>query len=261
MIQSSIQTTTIHIVQHHHSSLGNVSVDSCDTACVSTVRIYSILNSYETRKRSGSEWKQSLVQTPLQHGIICHPFLLSLKHHSSREDMDHPEQVKVKPAARDIHKRMDGLSPESLTPESPPFRHAVAVTTPIRMPELKLDDENSHVRTTTDVATTGLAVVAAEDLTAIPMPKDTAGGAIHITDAAVDAVDVTEEYRDTTAAWRRRKLQEKVYERHQEQAQLQMYFQKTRKKHGDTAMFLLISGDVGTGKTRLARWMLSDGQV
>jgi predicted ATPase len=133
---------------------------------------------------------------------------------------------------------MMDTSPESI-PESPHFRHAVTPT----MQELKIDEDVSPATS----VTTGLAVVAAEDPATVPMPKDTAE-AIHSN--AVEPIDTTEEYRDTTA-WRR-KLQEKVYERHKEQALLHVHFEKTQKKH-DTAMFLLISGDVGTGKTRLAK--------
>jgi hypothetical protein len=114
---------------------------------------------------------------------------------------------------------MISASPAS-TPESPQFRHGVAPP----MQELKIN----------------------EDPATVPMLKDTAE-AIH-TDAVV-AVDTTEEYR--TTAWRR-KLQENVYDRQEEQALLNVHFQKTLKKH-DTAMFLLISGAVGTGKTRLAK--------
>jgi predicted ATPase len=152
------------------------------------------------------------------------PISLAKPSESSRED--HPEQVKA----------MMDVSPES-TPESPRFRQAV---TP-KMQEVKMDE---NVRPS---VTTGLAVVAAEVLATVPMPNDTAG-AIH-TDAG-GVVDTTEEYRDTTA-WRR-KMQEIVYERHKEQALLHAHFQKTHKKR-DAAVFLLISGDVGTGKTRLAK--------
>jgi predicted ATPase len=104
------------------------------------------------------------------------------------------------------------------SPEAPHFMNAL---TPM-MEEMKISD----VR----ITATGLLLLG-------DPPKETAGDT-----KAVEAVDTT--------AWRRN-LQEKVYERHQEQALLNRYFQVTQKKH-DTAMFLLISGSCGTGKTRLA---------
>lgn len=140
--------------------------------------------------------------------------------------------------------QMMDSSPESY-PEAPLFRHAV---TPPVMQELKINENVRRIATSAVTSNTPAQqqlVEEAQDSASAQTPTDTADDIID----AIEAVDVTEDYRDTTA-WRR-KLQEKVYERHEEQALLRVHFQKTQKKH-DTAMFLLISGAVGTGKTRLA---------
>jgi predicted ATPase len=116
------------------------------------------------------------------------------------------------------------MAPPPETGESPHFMDANAVVP--MMEEMKISDEITSA--------TGLKV---ED----PPSKDTA-----VATKAVEGVDTT--------AWRRN-LQEKVYERVAEQALLNRYFHKiTQKKHDKaTAIFLLISGSCGTGKTRLAK--------
>jgi histidine kinase len=109
----------------------------------------------------------------------------------------------------------------AVSPEAPHFMNA----TTLLMEEMRISDVRTNA-----------AILVVED-----PPKETAG----MTKAAeaLEAVEAT--------AWRRN-LQEKLYERHQEQALLNRYFQVSQKNH-DTAMFLLISGSCGTGKTRLAK--------
>jgi predicted ATPase len=272
MRRSPFQASRISIIIRAHRRYAardcSLSVDSCYSntsissrkPSLNTILAYRKFSPGLSRPKGASSEvsQQTFPHVTHRTVLICHPSV-SLGKASSREDHG-PEQVPTAMMSTAARVKMmnddPAVSSASTTTEteSPHFTSMTTTTTSPRMEETKANELVMRTLAAVSTHTGGLPVVEVEDPAdaVLLQPKDVVGANSTPDNTALDkAVDTTEKYRLDEAAWRR-KLREQVYERQAEQDLLQVHFQKAQRQH-DTAMFLLISGAVGTGKTRLAK--------